>query len=314
MFTRCPQCNTVFRVTPQQLQASSGQVRCGRCQTPFDAFATLSAQFPADPKKPAAGDRSSIEAAETSGLQSRTQPLPSTPTTVGANVTSPHAVRTREGDTLVSPARQYREEHDHLTQEAQRLGTDADSIATAHHQHEAAEGALQAEAELQLPEGVLDRERPHLPHVKRWRVASAALAGLAMLQGLWVFATPIALALPALRPVLEGVCNVAGCKVRLPRLPDQLFIEASDLQMVNPGRPNEVLLTATVRNRANVVQQLPLVELTLVAGANQTAARKVFRPEEYLQNRVNLEQSIGPSQEIEIRLYLNTGNVLANSY
>ena len=46
LYTRCPNCDTTFRVTTQQLQASGGQVRCGHCQTIFDAFATLTAQEP----------------------------------------------------------------------------------------------------------------------------------------------------------------------------------------------------------------------------------------------------------------------------
>jgi len=49
MFTRCPHCDTVFRVTPQQLQVSSGQVRCGRCEQVFDAFSTLSSRLPDGP-------------------------------------------------------------------------------------------------------------------------------------------------------------------------------------------------------------------------------------------------------------------------
>ena len=53
--TRCPSCETVFRVTAQQLQAHSGQVRCGRCMTVFDGFRGLAmlpdpaAEMPAPP-------------------------------------------------------------------------------------------------------------------------------------------------------------------------------------------------------------------------------------------------------------------------
>ena len=75
LFTRCPQCDTAFRVTTQQLQASGGQVRCGHCEAVFDAFATLTAQEPqrAPPGLAAAGaqptpqDQSMVE----SGAQSR---------------------------------------------------------------------------------------------------------------------------------------------------------------------------------------------------------------------------------------------------
>jgi predicted Zn finger-like uncharacterized protein len=35
-YTRCPNCTTVFRVTPSQLSMRAGRVRCGHCQTVFD--------------------------------------------------------------------------------------------------------------------------------------------------------------------------------------------------------------------------------------------------------------------------------------
>lgn len=39
--TRCPACATAFRATRDQLAARQGQVRCGRCQHVFDAYAYL---------------------------------------------------------------------------------------------------------------------------------------------------------------------------------------------------------------------------------------------------------------------------------
>jgi len=37
MLTRCPACNTRFRLHPAQLQAAGGKVRCGQCDHLFDA-------------------------------------------------------------------------------------------------------------------------------------------------------------------------------------------------------------------------------------------------------------------------------------
>ena len=37
MYTRCPQCQTTFRITAAQLKARDGMVRCGRCQHVFGA-------------------------------------------------------------------------------------------------------------------------------------------------------------------------------------------------------------------------------------------------------------------------------------
>lgn len=46
MQTRCPQCGTVFRVQPAQLAMARGKVRCGACQTVFDAHAARVADPP----------------------------------------------------------------------------------------------------------------------------------------------------------------------------------------------------------------------------------------------------------------------------
>jgi len=57
MITQCPACGTHFRVTPEQLQAHQGQVRCGRCMTVFDALKALS-DLPETPPAAAAGSGS----------------------------------------------------------------------------------------------------------------------------------------------------------------------------------------------------------------------------------------------------------------
>ena len=45
-FTRCPECRTVFRVTPEQLALWGGQVRCGHCKATFDGVEALVSLMP----------------------------------------------------------------------------------------------------------------------------------------------------------------------------------------------------------------------------------------------------------------------------
>jgi len=65
--TRCPACQTVFRVVQDQLRVSEGWVRCGQCQEVFNALETLfdlgdaaaeepSAEAPAEEPAPIAED------------------------------------------------------------------------------------------------------------------------------------------------------------------------------------------------------------------------------------------------------------------
>lgn len=46
MLTRCPACQTVFRLRAEQLRARRGEVRCGHCFNPFNALEHLIAEAP----------------------------------------------------------------------------------------------------------------------------------------------------------------------------------------------------------------------------------------------------------------------------
>lgn len=49
MYTQCPACSTYFRITPEQLQAAGGKVRCGECRNVFHAPDFLTDTLPAAP-------------------------------------------------------------------------------------------------------------------------------------------------------------------------------------------------------------------------------------------------------------------------
>jgi predicted Zn finger-like uncharacterized protein len=249
MYTRCPHCETVFRVTTQQLQASSGQVRCGRCANVFDAFTTLSSQPPP-----------------------RNEPANATPKPVAVPIPVPIAPAQSERMSAAEP--------EVLTLPDELFGTAAASAG------------------------------------KRWPWVVGNLVLLLSLAGqaAWFFPSDIAARVPDLRPALVEFCGWVQCSVQLPRLPEQLFIESSDLQMLDPAHPNEVLLTATIRNRAPASQDFPLLELTLTDASNQTAARKIFSAADYLDPGADRRRGIAASQELSIRVYLDTGNLKATGY
>jgi len=46
MYTQCPKCATVFRITAGQLRVAEGEVRCGSCSISFNALASLSDDLP----------------------------------------------------------------------------------------------------------------------------------------------------------------------------------------------------------------------------------------------------------------------------
>lgn len=46
LFTRCPACQTTFRITADELRKADGEVRCGRCDSVFHAFDGLPERLP----------------------------------------------------------------------------------------------------------------------------------------------------------------------------------------------------------------------------------------------------------------------------
>ncbi|KAI5916304.1 DUF3426 domain-containing protein [Thauera sp. 2A1] len=61
MLTRCPACQTVFRLHPEQIRARNGEVRCGHCFNPFNALQHRIATT--DEAEPAARGREQAAAA-----------------------------------------------------------------------------------------------------------------------------------------------------------------------------------------------------------------------------------------------------------
>jgi predicted Zn finger-like uncharacterized protein len=294
MYTRCPQCDTVFRVTPQQLQVSSGQVRCGRCRAVFDAFSSLSSHPPG--REPGAAVEPSAEAAF-----------------------SPPAAHPAGGEALaaawqappVSPV------PDPLFSTGSVLpepGAPRGEAAAPRALREETRPAVAAQELLTLPEELFP---PGLTTPRRrwlWIAVNALLVlGLAA-QVAWFFPGQVLMRAPALQPALQQLCAALACQVRLPRVPEQLFIESSDLQLLDAARPSQVLLTATIRNRAGFAQDFPLLELTLTGDDSRTAARRVFHPGEYLDAAVERGRGIGAQQEVAIHLYLDTADVRATGY
>jgi len=165
-----------------------------------------------------------------------------------------------------------------------------------------------------LPE-FLEEEAPRTHYSVAWGLAAllafAALAG----QLAHYYRTEIATLLPQTRPFLAESCRLLDCELRLPRRPDLLSIESSDLQADN-RRDSLIVLNVVIRNRAPFAQEHPALELTLTDAADKALVRRVLRPSEYLRAaaREPLAQGIGPGSEAAIRVHIDTRGVRATGY
>jgi hypothetical protein len=146
-----------------------------------------------------------------------------------------------------------------------------------------------------------------------WAAAVLLLCVAAALQAAFFLRAELAARVPAMRPWLEQACAPLGCDVPLPRATDQLSIEGSDLQALDPARPGRILLTATIRNRAPFMQAWPMLELTLTNARDQVGIRRVFSAVEYLAPS-SPGAGIGPGAEATLKLRLEAAELQPAGY
>ncbi|MBV8032458.1 MAG: zinc-ribbon and DUF3426 domain-containing protein [Betaproteobacteria bacterium] len=148
-----------------------------------------------------------------------------------------------------------------------------------------------------------------------WTLAALAAAAALLAQVGYRYRAEIAVLAPATRGALEAACTVARCRVPLPRRPELMSIDASDLQ-TDARADNLIVLNALLRNRAPFPQEYPALELTLTDDAEKPVLRRVLLPSQYLDRvRSNAAaQGIPPGSEVVLRVNLDPGGVRATGY
>ena len=107
----------------------------------------------------------------------------------------------------------------------------------------------------------------------------AAVLLLLAAQLLVAYRSELALRYPAARPLLNGLCAAAGCRVGLPAKADNLVIDEGELA---PIGTDTYSLNTTLRNQGSLVQAWPSIELELTDANNKPLLRRVFGPADYL--------------------------------
>jgi hypothetical protein len=112
-------------------------------------------------------------------------------------------------------------------------------------------------------------------------------------------------------PEAGALYSALGVSVPLPRNPDLVAIETSDLQ--SDARRGLFVLQATLKNRAAYRQAWPSLELTLTDTQDSVLTRRVLAPVEYLPPGTEADH-FAAEGEIGLRLWLESRGVAAAGY
>ncbi len=344
MLTRCPACATHFRVTPEQLKARSGRVRCGECQQVFNALDTLIeepvlAMMP--PMRPpvdavaaaAAGPETVAEeiglpptAIPEARVEATEEPFPTERAREEtADPDQEHAPPRGPADSAESPAAEPElavpEPGDRAPEESlvvaaetateARAGSVVETEAAAPERSEA-KTATGADAE---PVEWSETFPEPFPAPRRWPWIIGSLIALVAIgmQCALAFRVELAVLWPEGKPALVALCDVAGCEVGLPAKVSLVGIEASDLHP-DTAQPGRLVLTATLKNRAPFAQQFPHLELTLTDTADKAVARKVLAPADYLPAKSSIADGMPSSADLSLTVGVDARDMTASGY
>lgn len=333
MRTRCPACNTVFRVTSNQLRAKAGKVRCGYCKGIFNALDQLIDDAPAASPLPA---ETPAPAAESGVPESDLESVPPEEHRAAADPESTleATARTAETGPVAEPLWEPESTEDNRVVDREIMAA-ATSTATEPGPETGAlpgengEDSLLAAREAGL---VAARELTETPAYNRW--AAGALIGNTSgdfgpkpgPRAKWPFAVALLLLLAALLGQLAyyfrsdlvrhvhavgEMFDALGIAVPLPAQSDLVMIEGSDLQVDSAS--GLLVMQATLRNQAPYSQAWPVLELTLTDAHDAAVARRILTAPDYLPPGSDLNSFPG-NAETPVHLWIDAKGLAATGY
>lgn len=282
LLTTCPNCQAQFKVSPEQLNVRSGRVMCGRCRHVFNSFESLQR----------------IDSTLGDGPISQQPAPPSQPP-------SKLEPDLRGDAPLLEEAPSA---NDYSRPPAIDIGGPPSVPAFL----DASQPSRPPESNTLSPyrnAPLLPKEAAPPTHNLGWTIMAGVAGLVLLLQIAYLLRSQIVSQYPITRPHFETACGWIGCTVPWGRDAAALKVESSDL-IEELGARGRFLLTATIANRASVVQDYPYLELSLTDTNNQTLARRVLAPEAYLGTSGMRGAGMAPGSNaaINVRIDSQLGN------
>jgi len=307
LITRCPACQTLFKVVPDQFRVSEGWVRCGQCEEIFDGSLHLQPE-------------PLVELATAPFVESPTEVLTET-SVVPPVMAEPPPLDISPSKVELTPAALFQDEVLNFRKKSVPKTVDAsiESLTAAHPtgsadvswvksaDTEPATGVaidtvttdavtrssvaadvdprVAPDADDSIPEPAItflsssrSTSRWHKPWVRgALALVSVCLVILLALQALFHQRDRVAALVPGVKPWLVAACESLDCKISPLRQIESIVIDSSSFTKI---RGDVYRMGFAVKNTAPLELALPALELTLTDAQDQAVLRRVFTPTE----------------------------------
>ena len=297
LVTQCPECDTRFRVTPSQLDAAKGKVRCSVCTRVFLAADSLcigedlgAGEFVNDADlDDLLEELEELESAEDMEIdplpafldsfepEAEPEPEPgfeseSTQNTEVYTQSIEQALKIRIHNATLGAQS--------LTQESDReLAEAAQSELTAQSELENSETPIEhPHIEAQIPDLLPSPERTASQLVRPLILVAALI--LVVVQILW-FQFDEWVEDPEIRPLYGKICEVVNCTLPPRRALEELYAKNVVIRP-HANDPDLLVVDAIIVNNADFPQRFPLIDMRFSSVNGILVLGRKIRPQEYL--------------------------------
>jgi predicted Zn finger-like uncharacterized protein len=248
--TRCPACETTFKIVPDQLKVSSGWVRCGRCAEVFDAAA-----YAASPN-----------IAENWPLQDPVQTIQTTQTTK-SNQAVPNQTTSAVNTQIIGADNNLPKRKDSSSE-----------VSLVTNKVDAADLTF-----VRIANSKAFWQRTAVVH--SLGAVCVVLVGLVFFQFIYSQRNYLAAVNPRMKSGLDSLCNHLGCRIQALKNIDSFKIDSSSFQKSQAtasdlGQTEVFALKLAIKNTSDLPLALPSVELTLTEAGDKPVLRRVLLPKD----------------------------------
>lgn len=282
LITRCPACQTLFKVVPDQLRISEGWVRCGQCEDIFDASQHLVQSLASLSVATVAQDAPAFQVDEPALEDLVITSAPEAEMSTGGAMPGGELHSVEASAVLVSEEQPLSLPQPHVeTPEPQESPEPPESRLLDQVTPSSFEASQDPEFESRadsrdisfMREARAPSKNQSLLMRATWSLLSAALllgvAGQIVLHE----RDRIAALRPDLRPWLQAICDRMNCSLLPWRKIESIVIESSAFTRV---QGDSYRLSLTLKNVEAVPVALPALELTLTDTLDQPVIRRVL--------------------------------------
>ncbi len=287
MYTRCPECETVFVIEIEELKAAEGRVCCGECDRVFNALLSLTDK-PDDevlaPQDPAEQGAEVLAGAQEEGLEAQVGDLFEDAAETAENPPTGSAPWTPDESADGTPDTPSPEQLQ-WEQKLAELGLVGDQ--EGEHESPATGDEIEADEETSEPEEAAAESADWLQPVpaerRPWPWALAAvLAGLALLAQAAHYWREDLAGIAPLKPWVEQFYRAVGSP--LPEHWDvRDYLVERGAVSDHPDIAGTLLVNAVVGNAGARPMPYPLLKVTLLDRWGEAIGERYFAPGEYLE-------------------------------